>query len=74
MNILDKIPPAAREWIYGILGLAFTVESTLDAFGAGVVEPRPQGIAIALCSALGFGLAFRHVGSGDPLPPPPPPQ
>lgn len=65
MNLIDKIPPSVREWIYGILGLAFTVESTLDAFEAGVIEPRPQGIAIAVLSALGFGLAFRNVPSGD---------
>lgn len=74
MNVLDRIPASVREWIYGILGLAFTVESTLDAFEAGVIEPRPQGIAIAVLSALGFGLAFRHVPDvGDPLPPPPAP-
>lgn len=73
MNILDKLPPAVRETIYAVIGTAFIIESTLDGFEAGLVEPRPQGIAIGLLSALGFGLAFRHVTNRDPLPPPPPP-
>lgn len=71
MNILDSIPPKARRLIYGVLGTLFIVESTLDAFDSGLVDPKPQGIAIALCSALGFPLAYRHVG--NKLPPPPPP-
>ena len=71
-NLLDKVPPLVREWIYGLLGLAFTVESTLDALDAGFIDTRPQGIIIAVCSALGFGLAFNHVTPAS-LPPPPPP-
>lgn len=67
MNILDRIPAGAREVIYGLLGFAFTVESTLDVFDYGLVAEKPQAAAIAVLSALGFGLAFRHVPT-DPAP------
>lgn len=59
MNILDSLPASVRKVIYGVVGTAFTIESTLDAFDAGVLDSRPQGIAIAVLSALGFGMAFR---------------
>ena len=65
MNILDRIPPGAREVIYGILGFAFTVESTLDVFDYGLIAAKPQAASIAVLSALGFGLAFRHVPGDD---------
>ncbi len=65
MNILDRIPAAAREVIYGLLGFAFTVESTLDVFGYGFVPAKPQAAAIAVLSALGFGLAFNHTPKSD---------
>ena len=65
MNILDRIPAAARETIYGVLGFAFTVESTLDVFDYGLVPSKPQAAAIAVLSALGFGMAFRHTPKGD---------
>ncbi len=66
IELLDMIPSKVRKAMYGIIGLAFTVESTLDGFGAGVLDARPQGIAIAVLSALGFGTALRHV---TPTPP-----
>ena len=72
MNILDRIPAAAREAIYGPLGFCFTVESTLDVFDYGLVPAKPQAAAIAVLAAPGFGLAFKHVPAGDPLPPPAP--
>lgn len=66
MNILDRIPAPARELIYGGLGFCFTVESTLDVFDYGLVPAKPQAAAVAVLSALGFGLAFNHTPKNTP--------
>ena len=60
-NLAQSIPATWRSRIYLVLGTVFTIESTLDAFGAGVIPTQPQGIAIAVLSALGFGVAFNNV-------------
>lgn len=56
-DLATKIPPKVRAVIYTVLGVVFTIESTLDAFDAGLVAERAQGIAIAVLAALGFSLA-----------------
>lgn len=60
-NLAQSIPARVRTWIYVVLGTAFTVESTLDAFDYGVIAAKPQGAAIAVLSALGFSMAFSNV-------------
>lgn len=52
------IPAPARKAIYAVLGAAYTVESVLDGFDYGLIPAKPQAAAIAVLSALGFGLAF----------------
>ena len=56
----DLLPPKARKTVYGILGTISAIELTLDGFGAGVVAERPQGIAFAILTVLGFGMAFSN--------------
>lgn len=52
------IPARARKAVYAVLGTAYTVESVLDGFDYGLIPAKPQAAAIAVLSALGFGLAF----------------
>lgn len=59
----DLLPPKARKAVYGILGTIATIELTLDAFGSGVVPEQPQGIAFAIATALGFGMAFSNTNT-----------
>jgi hypothetical protein len=56
----DLIPARARKAVYGVLGTIAAVELTLDAFDVGLVAEKPQAIAFAVASVLGFGMAFSN--------------
>jgi hypothetical protein len=56
----DLLPPKWRKAVYGILGTVGAIELTLDAFDAGLIPERPQGIAFAILTVLGFGMAFSN--------------
>lgn len=60
-QIAILIPARIRKWIYGVLGTLITTEIVLDGYGYGLVPEKPQQAAIAVLSALGFGLAFSQV-------------
>ena len=55
--IRDLIPAPARRVVYVLFCFVITAGSGLDAWTAGLLSARVQGIVVAVLGAAGFTLA-----------------